>query len=148
MNEPIAAHPKLAVASALLASANLPTADLTEEHCRHFFFVGPHDAPVGLVGVELLGDVALLRSLVVAPSGRKSGAGSALVRHAENYARLRGARNLYLLTTTAEAFFAKRGYATRSARCGTRRDQGDAGVRGPLPGELGVHGQTTLSEPP
>lgn len=115
MKEPIAAHPKLAAASALLASANLPTSDLTEEHCRHFFFIGPGDAPAGLVGIELLGEVALLRSLVVAPAGRDSGAGSSLVRHAEDYARKRGVRNLYLLTTTAEAFFARRGYE-RAAR--------------------------------
>jgi amino-acid N-acetyltransferase len=115
VTEPIAAHPTLAVASALLASANLPTSDLTEDHCRHFFFIGPDDAPLGLVGLELLGDVALLRSLVVAPTGRNSGAGSALVRHAEDHARRRGVRNLYLLTTTAEAFFARRGYE-RAAR--------------------------------
>ena len=110
----ITAQPRLAVASALLASANLPTEDLTEEHCEHFFFLGPSDAPLGLVGIELLGDVALLRSLVVSPNARQSGAGSALVRHAENYARDRGVRGLYLLTTTAEAFFARRGYSRAS----------------------------------
>jgi amino-acid N-acetyltransferase len=120
---PIAAHPKLAAASALLASANLPTSDLTEEHCRHFFFLGSPDAPTGLVGVELLGDVALLRSLVVAPDERRSGAGSALVRHAEDYARRCGVRGLYLLTTTAEAFFAGRGYGRAS------RDSAPAAIK-------------------
>lgn len=43
--------------------------------------------------------------LVVLPSGRRSGAGSELVRFAEDHARGRGVRQLYLLTTTAEAFF-------------------------------------------
>ena len=106
----IAAHPGLGSVKSLLASANLPTADLTEDHCRDFFYTGPKDAPTGLVGLELLGDVALLRSLVVSPGDRNTGAGSALVKHAENYARGHGVRNIYLLTTTAEAFFAKRGY--------------------------------------
>jgi amino-acid N-acetyltransferase len=111
----ISTHPRLQGVKNLLASADLPTADLTEDHCRDFFYTGPEDAPTGLVGLELLGDVALLRSLVVTPGDRNTGAGSALVRHAEGYARGRGVRSIYLLTTTAEAFFAKRGYG-RAAR--------------------------------
>ena len=107
----ISAHPGLEPVRALLASARLPTEDLTEAHCRDFFYVGPPDAPTGLVGLEILGEVALLRSLVVTPDGRNVGAGSELVRYAEEQARRRGVRGLYLLTTTAEKFFAKRGYA-------------------------------------
>jgi amino-acid N-acetyltransferase len=106
----ISANPGLEPVRALLASARLPTDDLTEAHCRDFFYVGPPDAPTGLVGLEILGEVALLRSLVVTPHGRNVGAGSELVRHAEEQARRRGVRGLYLLTTTAEEFFSKRGY--------------------------------------
>jgi amino-acid N-acetyltransferase len=107
---PIHAHPPLAAAAALLAAARLPTEDLTEAHCEHFFFCGPATAPVGLVGLELFGDTALLRSLVVAPEQRSRALGSTLVEHAESHARAAGARTLYLLTTTAEDFFARRGY--------------------------------------
>jgi amino-acid N-acetyltransferase len=103
--------PPLAAAKALLESANLPTADLTERHCEHFFYWGSATAPSGLIGLELLGDVALLRSLVVSPDARSSGMGTALVQFAENYARSQGVRALYLLTMTAEGFFARRGYA-------------------------------------
>ena len=78
---------------------------------RAFFYCGPADAPTGLVGLELFGDVALLRSLVVVPAARSSGMGTALVRYAENYARSQGVRTLYLLTTTAEGFFARLGYS-------------------------------------
>jgi amino-acid N-acetyltransferase len=67
-------------------------------------------APVGLVGLELHGCDALLRSLVVDPTSRTEGIGSQLVEHAENYARARGVESIYLLTTTAERFFANRGY--------------------------------------
>lgn len=119
----IAPHPKLAIARALLASANLPTADLTEAHCETFFYCGPTDAPAGLVGLEVLGDVALLRSLVVAPAGRNSGSGSALVKHAEEFARGRGVRRIYLLTTTAEVFFTRHGYAA------TSRDAAPAAIK-------------------
>jgi amino-acid N-acetyltransferase len=107
---PIAARPTLSAAVALLARAKLPTEDLTEAHCAHFFYTGPAAAPDGLVGLELLGDVALLRSLVVTAERRGTGAGSQLLAHAERHARSRGARQVYLLTTTAEDFFSKRGY--------------------------------------
>jgi amino-acid N-acetyltransferase len=103
--------PPLAAAKALLESAELPTADLTEQHCEHFFYWGSAAAPSGLVGLELLGGVGLLRSLVVSPGARSSGMGTALVQFAENYARSQGVHALYLLTTTAEGFFARRGYA-------------------------------------
>jgi amino-acid N-acetyltransferase len=106
----ICANPGLGSVKALLASARLPTDDLTEAHCREFFYAGPAEAPTGLVGLEIFGDVALLRSLVVIPAERNTGAGSELVRHAEEHARRRGVRGLYLLTMTAEPFFAKRGY--------------------------------------
>ena len=108
-------QPELAAVRTLLDSADLPSADLTHDHCRHFFYQGPPDAPTGLVGLELLGDVALLRSLVVVPQARASGMGSALVAHAEGFARSRGVSAVYLLTTTAEAFFLRRGYS-RSPR--------------------------------
>ena len=111
MQPEIAQRPALAGAMALLASAQLPTEDLSDAHCEHFFFTGTRGSPTALVGLELFGDVALLRSLVVTQQARGAGAGSALVRHAETYAREHGVHTLYLLTTTAETFFARRGYA-------------------------------------
>lgn len=110
----ISAHPSLASAVALLAEAQLPTEDLTEAHCQHFFFAGPAQRPTGLVGLEMFGDVALLRSLVVTPERRGKGEGIALLEHAEDYARARGVRELYLLTTTAEKFFEKQGFVRAS----------------------------------
>jgi len=106
----ISAGPRVEAAVTLLGSAGLPTEDLARLSLEHFFFAGPAEAPTGLVGLEMLGDVALLRSLVVAKPLRGSGAGSALLDHAERHARTRGVKVLYLLTTTAERFFAQRGY--------------------------------------
>jgi amino-acid N-acetyltransferase len=111
----IRAHPPLSAAAALLGAAQLPVADLTHEHCRSFFYTGSPDAPAGLVGLELYGEVALLRSLVVSAPARGSGLGSALLGHAESHAKSMGVKTLYLLTTTAEDFFASRGYS-RTAR--------------------------------
>lgn len=111
----IARKPGLAEVFALLEEANLPKDDLTDEHLEHFFFFGPGSAPIGLVGLEIRGTDALLRSLVVAPGYRVSGTGTALVAYAEDFARSRGVRSVYLLTTTAEEFFSHRGYG-RMAR--------------------------------
>ena len=115
--ESIAARPALSGVKQLLTSAGLPTEDLTDGHCEQFFYLGSADTPSGLIGLELFDDVALLRSLAVAEDLRHAGAGSALVTHAEQVARAAGVRTIYLLTTTAEKFFAKRGYvrATRES---------------------------------
>jgi amino-acid N-acetyltransferase len=106
----IGSRPRLDAAVQLLAAAQLPTEDLTASHCEHFYFTGSPTEPTGLIGLELFGHVALLRSLVVAPDRRRTGEGAALLRHAEDQARERGVATLYLLTTTAESFFAKHGY--------------------------------------
>jgi amino-acid N-acetyltransferase len=94
----------------LLGQANLPTADLTAGHLEHFFGCGAADAPRGVVGIELHGREALLRSLAVDPDMRGRGCAKALVARAERHARELGARRVYLLTTTAADFFAHLGY--------------------------------------
>lgn len=101
--------PQLSVV-AFLEAEGLPASDLTEAHLQHFFFTGTNGAPSALVGLEIYGEDALLRSLLVSAGARTKGLGSALVRHAEEYAVAHQVRALYLLTTTAESFFAHRGY--------------------------------------
>ena len=54
----------------------------------------------------------MLRSLAVAETARGCGCGKALVQGIEATARSRGVANLYLLTNTAETFFARLGYRT------------------------------------
>ena len=94
-----------------LSESGLPVEDITAQHLQHFFGCGSGSKLEGVVGLELYGDAALLRSLAVAAERRGSGLGSKLVAHAEGYARGKGVKSLYLLTTTAEAFFQRRGYA-------------------------------------
>jgi amino-acid N-acetyltransferase len=101
--------PYLSVAT-LLEAQGLPASDLTEAHLEHFFFTGTDDAPSALVGLEIYGEAALLRSLVVSSAARTQGLGSALVLHAEEYAAALDVRSIYLLTTTAETYFERRGY--------------------------------------
>ena len=117
-------QPAEPAARRLLSAAKLPTADLRPEHFQHFFGCGAEDAPQGVVGVELYGADALLRSLVVDESARGKGCGKALVAQAERYARSRGAERIYLLTTTAAKFFAALGYRPAA------REEAPASIRG------------------
>lgn len=94
----------------LLTACRLPSADLSPGNLEHFFGCGPAQAPKGVVGLEIYGTTALLRSLAVAPEYRGAGCGKALVAEAERYAQAKGVRALYLLTTTAETFFEHLGY--------------------------------------
>ena len=112
MAEPliIRGRPTLSTAVALLQSQGLPDSDITDEHLKHFFFIGSNGSPSGLVGLEVYGTDALLRSLVVGENARSKGFGSALIEHAEQYAASMSVRSIYLLTTTAEAFFKRLGY--------------------------------------
>jgi len=52
----------------------------------------------------------LLRSLVVHPNHQAEGLGRFLTNELESFARKRGVKALYLLTTTAADFFLKLGY--------------------------------------
>lgn len=110
MKPEVQAGPERDAAIALLAACGLPTADLSGEQMPHFFYCGSARNPAGIVGVEILGGEALLRSLAVSETKRGAGIGAALVAGAEDFARSRGVRTVYLLTTTAERFFSRRGY--------------------------------------
>ena len=95
--------------AALLREAALPYEDFAA-HLAHFLVARRGDEVVGAVGFERHGRAALLRSLVVAPALRGAGLGGRLVNRLTALARRTGVTRFYLLTTTAEAFFAKRGF--------------------------------------
>jgi amino-acid N-acetyltransferase len=116
-------NPAAPAVEALLASASLPSSDLTPAHLADFFGCGPENSPAGIVGIEVHGSVALLRSLAVTEKSRGRGCGKALVAAAEREARARRVRTLYLLTTTAERFFERLGYA------GLPREAAPAAIR-------------------
>lgn len=110
MTVDIATHPPRAAVRQLLAGAQLPTEDITEELLTNFLYAGTPTAPKGIVGLQMEPPYALLRSLVVDASLRSSGIGTELLARAESHARANSVRTIYLLTTTAESFFAARGY--------------------------------------
>ncbi len=100
----------LAAVVRLLDAAGLPSRDLTASMMSHFLVATRGDALLGVIGLEPLGGVGLLRSLAVAGEQRGLGIGIALTRALEGHAKELGIADLYLLTTTAEGFFSRLGY--------------------------------------
>jgi amino-acid N-acetyltransferase len=104
-------------AEALLSTLQLPLAGL--DACFPYSWIAEGDDAggegrppvIGLAGVELYPDGALLRSVAVHPDWRGTGLGRALVTRALDTARAAGARDIYLLTTTAEQWFPRLGFA-------------------------------------
>ncbi len=96
---------------ALLDAAALPTGDLERSSMAQFLVARDGTGKViGAIGVERYGRTALLRSLVVAPGHRDHELGTQLVTELETRCRSRAIADLFLLTTTARDFFARRGY--------------------------------------
>ncbi len=96
--------------TALLAAHALPTEDLAAAEVK-FFVARSGEHLVGVAGRQAAGAFGLLRSVAVAPEWRGRGLAAQLVQEVEADAAARGVRQLYLLTTTAEAYFSQRGYS-------------------------------------
>lgn len=104
----------LGAIEALLRASGLPTGDvpaLLAAHAEDFVVAESAGELVAVAGLEVCGPDALLRSVAVRPTWRGRGVGERLVRHLTAGADARGLRALYLLTTTAETWFPRLGFA-------------------------------------
>ena len=93
----------------LLIDNLLPTAGV-DDHWRTFVVARDGDAIVACGGAEAYEFAALLRSIAVHPDYRSLGIGRKIVRQLLDRLASRGIREFYLLTTTAEEYFRKRGF--------------------------------------
>jgi N-acetylglutamate synthase-like GNAT family acetyltransferase len=94
--------------AALLSLADLPRAG-ADRHLADFLMAVHGDAALaGVVGLEVYGGTALLRSVVAADRGQ--GLGRTLVQETLAAARARGIRQVVLLTTIAADFFPRFGF--------------------------------------
>ena len=96
---------------ALLTDSGLPTAGV-DDHWKTFVVARDGEVFVGCGGAEAYQVVALLRSIAVVPEYRSHGVGRRIVRQLLDRLASRGLREFYLLTTTAEEYFRKRGFKT------------------------------------
>lgn len=107
----------------LIADSELPTDGLLEHLDGALKALDDDGRVVGCAALEVYADGALLRSVAVERTSRGTGTGQQVVRAALDLARERGVTSVYLLTTTAEAFFERFGFGRVS------RTDVPAGVR-------------------
>jgi amino-acid N-acetyltransferase len=95
----------------LLRSSSLPEAGVAGN--IESFLVARDEAGrlVGTIGLEVYGEVGLLRSLAVRSDRRSAGVGTELVERLMVLAREKKIGTVYLLTTTAESYFPRFGFA-------------------------------------
>lgn len=95
----------------LLGRSELTERDVAD-HWGHYFVVREDDGRVvAVAGLEVHGVDALLRSVAVDPDYRGQGLAASLVEAAIGRAKRLQLRAVYLLTTTARDYFARRGFA-------------------------------------
>lgn len=96
---------------ALLVASDLPTAGV-DEHWKTFIVARDGAKLVACGGAEAYQFAALIRSVAVHPEYRGHNLGRKIVRQLLDRLASRGLREFYLLTTTAEEYFRKRGFKT------------------------------------
>ncbi len=94
----------------LLAEFGLPTQGVVD-FLDNFVVVELEGGLIGVGGIEFHGRHALLRSLAVSPEHRGCGIATAICDHLEAQALRHGIESIFILTETAEQFFADRSYA-------------------------------------
>lgn len=117
---------------ALIEGASLPTAGVSEA-LPDFLVAETGDEMVGVAGLEIYDQSALLRSVAVKEGWRGSGVGRVLVERALSTTRERGIKDVFLLTTTAEHYFPRFGFACVSRDCVADDVQASAEFRGACP---------------
>jgi amino-acid N-acetyltransferase len=110
MNINNATSKDLADIKLILEESGLPSQDC-EPHLANFFVAEVDTRLVGVGGLELRGVDGLVRSIAVLPAYRGRGIGLALYQRIVNRAIRSGIRRLYLLTETAEDYFASLDFA-------------------------------------
>jgi N-acetylglutamate synthase-like GNAT family acetyltransferase len=99
----------LAAGERLLTASELPL-DGVREALPNFIVAESGAGIVGVAGLEICCDNALLRSVAVHDAWRSRGLGRALVTRTIAEAEARGINALYLLTTSAERYFPTFGF--------------------------------------
>src|ERR1700678_580843 len=90
---------------AALEAADTATLDLDEGDATYFT-----NEAGSFGGLVRLGNITLLRSIVVPRAKQRHGLGTDMLAGLIGVARKSGAREVWLLTTTAEGFFAANGF--------------------------------------
>lgn len=99
---------------ALLEKAGLPLEGVEDQFERGYVIAITGNRIVGAAGIEVHGEHGLLRSAVVDPDMRGRGIGARMTRERVEWAREKGLKSIWLLTTTAADFFPRHGFEPAS----------------------------------
>ncbi len=99
----------LPVVMQLLDESSLPKA-CVEQHFENFFVAEYGGNVIGAIGMEIYGDIGLLRSAVVQKELQRQGIGKQLYQTLVTFAKSIDIKRLILLTTTAADYFAQKGF--------------------------------------
>lgn len=132
--------------AALLEANQLPL-EGAQAHLSNYLLAIDGSEVVGIAGAEVHGEIALLRSLAVAPSARCRGVGKLLVTRLLEEARRRRITEVYLLTLSAPAYFARYGFKHVSRNSTPEPLKASAEFQGACPASAALM-SLPLSEPP
>ena len=96
-------------AKELLRKFDLPNSDI-ENESLNLFTISRTNQVVGIVGFEQYDVHGLLRSFVIDKNYQSKGLGAQALVVVETLANQQGVEQFYLLTTTADKFFARNDY--------------------------------------
>jgi N-acetylglutamate synthase-like GNAT family acetyltransferase/protein-tyrosine-phosphatase len=125
----------------LLVGSLLPSRDVGGPHQR-FIVASENGRLIGCAGLQVAGQDGLVRSMAVHWTRRNAGLGSRLHERLLFEAVLAGVRTLYVVTTTAEDFFAGHGFRKIEARAVPPELQASEEFTAFVPG-----GSTVMSRP-
>ncbi len=94
----------------LLSAEKLPVDDI-DSSLNNFFAAVDGNEIVGAIGLEVYGKYGLLRSMITNSAYRNKGIAAKLVQRLFEHAQSLSLKEIYLLTETAEKYFANKGFA-------------------------------------
>ena len=135
-----------AVAS-LLSANNLPL-DGAQDHLSNYLLACRGADVVGVAGAEVYGNIALLRSIAVAPMVHGQGVGRMLVLRLLEEAKMHRMTEVYLLTTTATQYFSQFGFQRCSHDCAPPALQSSVQFQGACPASAHFMSLALVSKQP
>ena len=94
----------------ILRDGRLPADGVEDRFPVGYIVAEAGGSVIAVGGLEMYGSFGLLRSVAVAPEWQGQGIGKALTERLLELARYMGLKAIYLLTTTAQAFFEGKGF--------------------------------------
>ena len=128
----LASATDLADIEAMLVAASLPVEGVAD-HVTTFRVATSGGRVIGSAGVELYGDAGLLRSVVVRPDAQGQGVGATLTHQIVADVKRANIGELFLLTTTAPAYFERLGFEQVSRQSVPSALQASAELLGACP---------------